>query len=77
MKLSFKSGLFCLLVMLVIGVSVVSSATETRIPGLNLKLTDKQMTALQGVFDEYSSEHLELIGKKIVDLSCQQYLCEI
>ena len=71
MKLNFKSGLFCLLVMLVIGVSVASSATETRFPGLNLKLTDKQMTALQGVFDEYSSEHLELIGKiekKFTDL---------
>ncbi len=71
MKLNFKSGLFCLLVMLVIGASVAGNATETRIPGLNLKLTDKQMTALQGVFDEYSSEHLALIGeieKKFTDL---------
>jgi len=71
MKLNFKSGLFCLVVMLVIGASVASSATETRIPGLNLKLTDKQMTALQDILDEYSSRNLELMGeieKKFTDL---------
>ena len=74
MKLNFKSGLFCLLVMLVIGASVTSSATETRIPGLNLKLTDKQVTALQGVFDEYSSKNLELLAqieRKFTDLKLE------
>ena len=71
MKMKLKSGLFCLFAMLVIGASVASSATETRIPGLNLKLTDKQMTALQGVFDEYSSKNLELLAqieRKFTDL---------
>jgi hypothetical protein len=57
--------------MLVIGVSVAYGAAEYRIPGLNLKLTDKQMTALQGVFDEYSSKNLELLAqieRKFTDL---------
>lgn len=71
MNVKLKSVLFCLLVISVIGVSFGSSVAETRIPGLNLKLTDKQVTALQGVFDEYSSENLELLGeieKKFIDL---------
>jgi hypothetical protein len=42
-----------------------------RIPGLNLKLTDSQITALQGVFDEFMSKKLELLAqieRKFTDL---------
>ncbi len=70
MKLNFKSGLFCILAMLVIGVSLAYSA-EYRIQGFNLNLTEKQVTALQGVFDEYTSEDLELLAqieRKFIDL---------
>jgi hypothetical protein len=48
--------------MLVIGASFAYGA-EYRIPGFNLNLTEKQVTALQGAFDEYSSENLELLGE--------------
>jgi Spy/CpxP family protein refolding chaperone len=71
MKRKLKSGLFCLLTILVASALPVIGAAETRLPGLNLSLTDKQVAALQGVFDEYSSENLELLSeieRKFIDL---------
>ncbi len=56
---------------LAISASFAYGADESRIPGSNLKLTDKQITALQGVFGEYTNKNLELqaqIERKFADL---------
>lgn len=71
MNIKVKSGFFCLFVILVIGASSAYGADEYRIRGLNLNLSGEQVTALQGVFGEFSSEHLELLGeieRKFTDL---------
>ena len=71
MKIELKSGLFCILVILVIGASFAYGADEYRIPGFNLNLTEKQIGALQDVFDEYNAKNLELsaqIERKFTDL---------
>ena len=62
MKMTLKTGFFCILAMLVMAGSFAYGA-ESRIPGFNLNLTEKQVAALQGVFDEYTSENLELMGE--------------
>jgi len=57
--------------MLMIDASFAYGASEYRIPGLNLNLTEKQVAALQGILDEYSGRNLELLGeieKKFTDL---------
>jgi hypothetical protein len=71
MNIKVKSGFFCLFVILVIGASSAYGADEYRIRGLNLNLSGEQVTALQGIFDEFSSEHLELLAqieRKFTDL---------
>lgn len=71
MKKNVTSGLFCLLAILVISASFSYGSDEYRIPGLNLKLTDSQITELQGVFDEFMSKKLELLAqieRKFTDL---------
>lgn len=71
MKKKVTSGLFCLLAILVIGASFSYGSDEYRIPGLNLKLTDNQITELQGVFDEFMGKKLELLAqieRKFIDL---------
>ncbi len=71
MKKKVTSGLFCLLAILVIGTSFSYASDEYRIPGLNLKLTDNQIAALQAVFDEFMSKKLELLAqieRKFTDL---------
>jgi hypothetical protein len=71
MKKKVTSGLFCLLAILVIGASFSYGSDEYRIPGLNLKLTDNQITELQGVFDEFMGKKLELLAqieRKFTDL---------
>jgi len=57
-----------------IGASFAYGAAEYRIPGLNLNLTEKQVTALQGILDEYSGKNLEMMGeieKRFTDLSLE------
>jgi len=74
MKRKRKLGFFCLLTILVLSVLPVTGAAGTRLPGLNLSLTDKQVTAFQGVFDEYSNKNLELMGeieKRFTDLKLE------
>lgn len=74
MKRKLKSGLFCLLTILVASALPIIGAAETRLPGLNLSLTDKQVTALQGVFEEYTGKNLALLGeidKKFTDLKLE------
>ncbi len=69
--MKLKSGFFCLFTILVISASFSYAADEYRITGLNLKLTDKQFAALQGVFDEFTGKKLELraqIERKFLDL---------
>ena len=63
MKMKTKSGLFCILAMLVIGTPFAYGADTYRIPGLNLEITEEQITALQTIFDEYSSQNLEMVGE--------------
>ncbi len=74
MKMKLKSGIFCVLAIVAISVSFAYGADEYRIPGLNLKLTAKQVAALQGILDEYSSRNLDLMGeieKKFTDLGLE------
>ncbi len=69
--MKLKSGIFCILAILAISASFAYGADEYRIPGLNLKLTEKQVAAVQGILDEYFSRNLELMGeieKKFTDL---------
>ncbi len=71
MKQKVKSVFFCLLAILLIGTSFSYGSDEYRIPALNLKLTDSQIAALQGVFDEFMSKKLELLAqieRKFTDL---------
>ncbi len=70
-RISCRSVCLSVLAILVISALPVIGAAETRLPGLNLSLTDKQVTALQGVFEEYTAENLVLlveIEKKFTDL---------
>lgn len=71
MKMKLKLGLFCILAMLVMGTSFAYGADTDRMPGLNLKITEEQIAALEGIFDEYSSQNLAMVGElesKFADL---------
>ena len=73
-RISCRSVCLSVLAILVISALPVMGAAETRLPGLNLNLTDKQVDALQGVFEEYTAKNLTLLGevdKKITDLKLE------
>ncbi len=73
-RISCRSVCLSLLAVIVISALPVMGAAETRLPGLNLSLTDKQVDALQGVFEEYTAKNLALLGevdKKFTDLKLE------